>query len=284
MRVALYLLVLSASIFACNLEQEIELNLPEYEEKIIVEAYLEANQPYQLLLTRSSAYFAAFPTDIQETFNQILVNDAEVYITHRGNTVRLNNTPGVNPLTGKLFNYAVAETVVFDTIEPYHLEIMLADGSTIESSTRFLPTVPLDSIVVEFEDNGNSATDSARLLTYFSDRPGEANFYRRILSVYQDGRLNTLQDFTTDDRIAENTIVFGTAYDFAPGDTVLNRIYHIDQAYYDFLSSIQLALAANGNPFGQPSPIIPGVGGTARQAIGIFTALSYAEEQTIIER
>ncbi|HKK77012.1 MAG TPA: DUF4249 domain-containing protein [Saprospiraceae bacterium] len=284
MRHIFYFLLLSILAFACNLEQEIELDLPNYEEKIIVEAYLDAGQPYQLLLTRSSSYFAPFPTNIEETFSQLLVNDAEVYITHRGNTVQLNNTPGINPLTGKLFNYAAPETAVFDTIEPYELEIILPDGSTIESSTRFLPIVPIDSVVVQFRKEENSEVDSARVLTYFNDRPNEDNYFRRTLFAYRDGSLETLQDFTTDDRFAENLIVFGTAYEFAPGDTVLNRIYHIEETYYNFLTSLQLAVAANGNPFGQPSPVIPGVRGTAENAIGIFTTLNYAEEQTILEK
>lgn len=283
MRPIFYFILLSVLAFACNLEQEIELNLPDYEEKIIVEAYLEAGQPYQLLLTRSSSYFAPFPTNLEETFSQLLLNGAEVYITHRGNTVRLNNTPGVNPLTGKLFNYAAPEAAVFDTIQPYELEIILPDGNTIESSTRFLPRVPIDSIVVQFREEQDSEVDSARVLTYFNDRPDENNYYRRTLYAYRAGELETLQDFATDDRIAEGVIVFGTAYEFAAGDTVLNRIYHLDEAYYRFLASLQLAVAANGNPFGQPSPVVPSVRGTADNAIGIFTTLNYAEEQTILE-
>lgn len=283
MRALLIFLTVSWLAFACNLEQEIELNLPEYEEKIIVEAYLDAGRPYQLLLTRSSSYFAPFPTTIEETFSQLFVNDAAVYITHRGNKVRLNNTPGINPQTGKLFNYAAPEMAVFDTIEPYNLEIILPDGRTIESSTRFLPIVPIDSVVVQFREELNSEVDSARVLTYFNDRPGEDNYFRRTLYVYRDSGLQTLQDFTTDDRFAEDLIVFGTAFEFAPGDTVLNRIYHLEESYYRFLTSVQLALAANGNPFGQPSPVIPGVGGTADNAIGVFTTLNYAEEETILE-
>jgi hypothetical protein len=268
---------------ACNLEQEIELDLPEYEEKIIVEAYLEEGVPYQVLITRSSSYFAPFPTNIEETFNQLLYNDAEVYITHKGNTVQLINTPGVNPETGKFFNYANTETAVFDTIEPYELSIILPDGNTIESSTRFLPSVPIDSIVYEFREEPGSI-DSARVLTYFNDRPDENNYFRRMLYRIKNGELEEFQDFTTDDRIAEDVIVFGSAYEFAAGDTIINRIYHIDEAYYRFLNSVQLAIDANGNPFGQPSPVVPSVEGTAENVLGIFTTLNYAEEITILEQ
>lgn len=283
MRNILYFILILAVTTACNLEQEIELNLPDYEEKIIVEAYLEAGQPYQVLITRSSSYFAPFPTNIEETFDQLLYNDAEVYITYRGNTVQLNNIPGVNPETGKFFNYAAPVTAVLDTVDFYELSILLPDGKTIESTTRFLPTVPIDSIVYEFREEP-SGVDSARVLTYFNDRHNENNYFRRMLYAYQDGSLEEFQDFTTDDRIAEDVIVFGSAYEFAPGDTVINRIYHIDEAYYKFLNSLQLAVGANGNPFGQPSPVIPSVGGTAENALGIFTALSYAEEVTILEQ
>ena len=42
---------------ACNLEKEIEIELPEYGGQIALECCLEPGKPYRLTLTRSTAYF-----------------------------------------------------------------------------------------------------------------------------------------------------------------------------------------------------------------------------------
>ena len=63
---------------------------------------------------------------------------------------------------------------------------------------------------------------------------------------------------------------------------IINTIYSIDNAYFDFLQSIDFAIQSNGNPFGQPSPIISNLSGTA-EAIGIFTGITYDRRETIIE-
>ena len=281
MRLFFYTIVMLSVLFACNLEQEIELDLPDYDEKIIVEAYLKAGQNYQLLLTRSSSYFDPFPRDIQGTVQQLLVNDAEVLITHRGNSIVLNNVPVIDLETGKIFNYSSDQTIPFDTINPFELSITLDDGTIISSTTKFLPVIPIDSIVYEFS-GASSGEDSARVLTYFNDPIDQENFYRRTIYKYKAGVLEEQQDFTSDDRIVEDIVVFGTGYNFKFGDTVLNRIYHINEDYYRFLNSLQFAVDANGNPFGQPSPIISSVQSSDRPVIGIFTTLSFSADTTII--
>jgi hypothetical protein len=99
------------------------------------------------------------------------------------------------------------------------------------------------------------------------------------------GDLDSLeQDFVTDDRIVDDSlIVFGTGYDYAVGDTVINTLYHITEEYSTFLESLNAAVSANGNPFGQPSPIISNLEGSAN-AIGIFTGLTYDRRVDIVEK
>ena len=77
--------------------------------------------------------------------------------------------------------------------------------------------------------------------------------------------------------------MFGSGYQFSEGDTVINTLFHIEKAYADFLESVDAAIGANGNPFGQPSTIISNLEGDAG-AIGIFTGLSYDRVVTIISR
>ena len=262
-------ITLAVMLAGCNLEKEVDIKLPETQERIVVECYLEPGAPINLLLTRTSGYFDPIPEDNLAFLNQTLVNGATVVIrSETGESYTLDNNLVFNQFTKKIFNYTSHLVAPIERGKIYSLEITLENGDLITASTSILPVVPIDSVVVEFND-----TDTlARVLTYLTDRPNEDNYYRRMI---QHSSLDTIpdQDFTTDDRFVEDVIVFGTPYDYGRGDTVINTIFHIEKAYFDFLESVQLAIASNGNPFAQPSPIISNVQGP--NAMGIFTGLSY---------
>lgn len=262
---------------ACGLEREVEIELPVYESKAVVECYLEPGRPYRLLLSRSEPYFSPFPTAASEFLNNLLIDNAEVIIRHQGNEYRLRNQLVLDGEINKIYNYSNDQRVPFDYDDDFELFITLPGGETITAITRLLPPIPIDSVRVEF----NETDTLARVLTYFTDPSREKNFYRRMLHY---NSLDSIpeQDFTLDDRFVEDVVVFGSAYDYLRGDTVFNTLFHIDRPYYDFLESLNAAIISNGNPFGQPSPIISNLEGSA-SAIGIFTGLSFVREQTIIE-
>ncbi len=265
------------TLSACNLEQEIEIELPEYESQLVVESYLLPDQPFSALLTRSSSYFAPFATNNEDFLDNTLVSGANVTITHKGTTYQLSNRLVFNPIQGKIFNYVADENVPMDYGNDFELRIETAEGQLVTATTRLLPVVPIDSLVVEF----NETDTLARVLTYFTDDLEQENFYRRIFSVGMD---SLEQDFVVDDRFVDSTkVVFGTAYDYAVGDTVQALLYHIDEDYFNFQNSILNATAANGNPFVQPSSIISNVRGDGNP-IGIFTGISADLKRRIIQQ
>ncbi len=269
--------IIILSITACNLQKEVEIELPEYDSQLVVEAYLEPGQPFVALITRSAAYFESFPVDDSQFLENILEDGATVSITHQGTTHELRDQLFFNPFTGKLFNYVSTTTVPEDFDNDFELKIVTANGQTVTSTTRILPIVELDSLVVQFSETNDTL---ARMLTYFTDNPDEDNFYRRML---HKGTLDSLQqDFTTDDQFVDNNIVvFGTNFDYEIGDTVISTLYHIDESYTDFLETLEAAFQANGNPFAQPSTIISNLQG---DAIGIFTGLSVDRKQVVIQK
>jgi hypothetical protein len=143
--------------------------------------------------------------------------------------------------------------------------------------------VEIDSVVIEFPETGNPGDTLARALTYFTDNPNTDNFYRRMLQL---NSLDSLpeQDFVTDDRLVEDsTIAFGTGFNYKVGDTLITTLYHISEDYATFLESVDGAAAANGNPFGQPSPVISSLEGTAN-ALGVFTGLVSFRRNDIVMR
>lgn len=274
-----FIIITLFTIFtACNLEKEIEIDLPDYESRPVVECYLEPGQPFALSLSRSASYFDTFPSLDFSFLQKVLISDAKVSINYNGKTYELKNQFFLNPTTQKVYNYFNSEFVPTDFDNNFDLKITLADGKTIEATTRLLQKIPIDSIVVQFEEDDTLS----RVLTYLTDVPNQANYYRRML---HESSLDSIadQDFIFDDRIVEDALVFGTGYDFAVGDTVISTIFHINKDYYNFLESVFNARDSNGNPFGSPNPIISNVRGTAG-AIGIFTGVSYDREIVIVKR
>lgn len=265
---------------ACNLEQEIDLELPVYESQLIVESYLEPGQPFTVLLTRSAAYFDPFPTDNEQFLENILVNDAQVAILHNGNRYELANGLFFNPFTQLLFNYGSNQLMPEDLENDFELEIITADGKTVTATTRLLPKVELDSIVYTPTDDTDTAFVS---LAYFEDEFKEQDNFYRMMMHRNSLDSTAYSSFIFSDRVVESsTIVVGTAPDFAIGDTLINTLIHITPEYYDYYSSVQGAIFSNGNPFAQPGGIISNLEGDAN-AIGIFTTLQLDRVTSIVE-
>lgn len=274
---AFYLFVFC--FFSCgNLEKEIELDIPPYESQLVVECYLEPGKPFKLLMTKSAAYFEPFPQSDFDFVQSILADSAIITIENNGEIYELPNELYFDPEAFRLYNYHTTELVPNDLENDFVLNIEMPDGRTVRSQTRILPTVPIDSVVIEFSEENDTL---ARALTYFVDDINEENYYRRMLHF---GSLDTIPelDFTVLDDVVEDDgrVVFGTNFDFAVGDTIINSIFHIDRAYHDFLESVFFSLDANGNPFGQPAAINSNLEG---DAIGIFTGISVSRNVTIVE-
>lgn len=269
--------LLAFTIFSCDLEKEIEIDLPTYESRLVVECYLEPGQQMTLLLTRTSPYFEAFPTEVEDFVSGILEEGATVDIIHNGTIYPLGNNLTFNPFTNKLFNYSSSTLVPEDFEHDFELKITSKDGESILATTRLIVPLPIDSVNVEFAENDTLA----RVLTYMTDDPMVTNYFRRVLHESSLDSIPTWS-FPLDDRAVEDILIFGSLFDYAVGDTVINTIYSIEEAYFDFLQSLEFAVQSNGNPFAQPSPIVSNLSGTAN-AIGIFTGITYDRRITIIE-
>ena len=59
----------------CNMEKEIELNLPEFQSEIAVECYLEAGKPYRATIMESTSYFDRPEPIIRVAVTQLVMDD-----------------------------------------------------------------------------------------------------------------------------------------------------------------------------------------------------------------
>lgn len=261
---------------SCNLEKQIDIQLPSYETEPFIECYLVPNEPFRLLITKTSSYFDNLSLNNPLFSESFLLEGAEVSITHGSSNYSLKNELVIDPNSEKIYNYYHPNWVEYNTEDSFYLEILLPNGSQITASSIFLDTVQFDSIVVQFDPQDSLA----RTLTYFRDFPNETNFYRRVLTVGEE-RNEPIQDFVSDDLFIDSIFVFGSGYVFNSGDTVYHSVFHLTEAYHDFLESVQQAIDGSGNPFGVPSPIRTNLSGNVQ---GIFSCISESKNRTIIKK
>lgn len=261
-----------AGLSSCNLEKEVEIELPSYLSEPVVECYLEPGKPFRLLLSRAYGYFETLDLGNPAA---ALINDANVIIRYDDRDIILNAGLFIDPEGRKVFNYGNPELVPEGSDREFRLEIMLPDGNRLESTARMMPRVPLDSLVVQY-----NADSMARVLTYFTDDTSTTNFYRRMLHL---GSLDsTLQDFPVrDDFFDTGKAVFGTGFNFERGDTLINTLAHVQEAYFQYFSTLNQSIAANLNPFSQPGTLESNIKGI-RSAHGIFTAWVFDRDTVII--
>ncbi|MEL6696110.1 MAG: DUF4249 domain-containing protein [Bacteroidota bacterium] len=297
------LLILFASLFmgACNLQQEIDLELPEYDAEYVVESYLQVGQPFFLTLTESQPYF----DDVTISY----LKGADVTIEHKGEiftlaeqTFRLDDPTlgaiGVDTGTLNILRPILGDTVTFylninlvpeSYNEDFDLNITLPNGEALSAKTQILEPIPFDSLV--FQQAANDTL--SLLLSFFTDDGSQANFYRRVLEVREDQvisgsgdeevtmRVTSVeQDFIADDVVFNGQpFAFGTGFDFAIGDTVINTLYHMTFDHYRFVETRDAAIAASLSPFGQPAVIYSNIKG----GLGIFAGISLDRQVTVRE-
>ncbi|WP_242916899.1 DUF4249 domain-containing protein [Pontibacter liquoris] len=260
------LLCLLALLCACDLQKDVEVDLPTYTPQLVVECYLEPGKPYRLTLLESSSYFATPQPD--------LVTDAEVYIAHNGTKTKLTYKPQYDENTGRFYTYSATETMQGKPGDIYRLEVSDEKGRKVTGFTTILPRVPIDTIEWKFNDK-----EEAYLLTTFQDDPNAADFYRYM--VHQDS-LHTDPEqlqISTDKLTNGKRTSYGSTYEYDKGDLLIVSLFHIEKQYYDFLSSTADAKNANGNPFAQPAQIKSSVQG----GIGIFTNLAYDRKVVVLQ-
>jgi hypothetical protein len=272
---------LSLLFLAC--EQEITVNLPDGEESIVVEGYIENGGSPLVILTRDLPYFAALNL---ADLNNLFVKGARVTVSTGSDSVVLSEfqipVPGQDSLVAVVYTTFLMAGEVGKT---YRLRIE-AEGKVISSQTTIPPLVPLDSIWFEELTDANSPfpidEDSLyRLLVNFTDPAGEDNFYRYFTSRGED-------DFKTPDNASFSVILFDgqPITDFwlpagsDPGDTLPNSdLYRFhekagirwcttDREHYDFWNTWSQNIQGGG-PFSPPTVVKSNIQG----GLGIWGGL-----------
>jgi hypothetical protein len=259
------LLLSALLLLGCNLEKDIDINLPPYQSQMVVECYLQAGEPYRLSLVESSGYL--------ELPEIKLITDATVTISANGHTDTLKFAPFLDEATGKYFTHSSNRIMQGQPGNVYTLTISDKQGRVLTGTTTVLPIVKIDTVEFKF-NNKKEALITAR----FKDSAGTKDFYRFV--VHKDSLSRGAEvDYASPDELNNGQpFVFGTGYDFAAGDSVVVTLHHLEEALYDFQESVEDARRSNGNPFAQPGR----VKSTVQGGLGVFTSVVFDRKKLVV--
>ncbi|TGE29576.1 DUF4249 domain-containing protein [Hymenobacter metallicola] len=254
----------------CNLQKDIDVELPAFPAQLVVECYLEPGQVPRLTVSETAPYLSV-PTPT-------LLTDVSVVLTHpSGQKEAFRFTPGQDTLTQKLYTHMGKNPLVAKPGDTFQLDVKDTHGRHVKGTATMPSSITIDSLVWKFNDK-TAEERKAYLLVKFQDPAATADFYR--LQIHKDSiSKDPNRDFELDDRLTNGQLMtLGTSYRYSTNDTLLVTLYHIDQPYYRFLQSVSDAQNANGNPFAQPAS----VKSTVEGGVGVFTVLSYHRRKIVI--
>ena len=182
-----YLLLISIILFSC--QEEITLDLPKADDKLVIEGSIENGFPPYIIITKNGGYFD--PID-SETFDNLFVNDIESV------EIWYNDNDGV-----KLDSVILEQITFYDSLPPiytdidhvqaqftspqdrlpydfsksgrtYYLEIKW-NNQVISSSTTIPEVTPLDCLWVEKSENSKEEYEYD-IRALYSDPADQDNF------------------------------------------------------------------------------------------------------------
>ena len=310
-----YLLVSTVFLFSCK--KEVQIDIPGYEEKLVIDGQIEPNSPPFVILTTTKNIYA--PTDIQAYLNSF-ISGAKITVSNGTKTVVLdeictdNLPPGSEAMVAQLFGiapedlagikicaYSTFDTDIWGEIgKTYTLKVEL-DGKEYNSSTTIETPVGFDKTFWKPEAN---YPDYGFGWATLSDPASGYNAY-----IMEVKRINLNTDGNERDPlftklfnpVFNDEFVNGTTFDFGfdnpmnygddsvpnnlkgwykIGDTVVTRLCQLDPLAFEFLEKKYVQINSAGNPFGVPTNIPSNITGGA---IGAWIGYSPAYDTLIVK-
>ena len=256
--------------FSCS--KEITVDLPEPEEKFVVEGYIENGSSPVILLTRSQPYFSSISLD---QLDDLFVKGASITLSSEGQ--QYNFVEFAVPLDSNTQVYIYTIPSLIGAVgKKYDIKIE-AEGKTLTASTYIPEPVNIDSIYWIPHPELNLGNDSlVTLMASFKDPDTIGNFYRYFTkrnddlyksgyfgSVFDDLFWNGIEINAPFPRGQNKTEEFDrdTYSYFFKGDHISLKLASIDQITYDFWRTLEQDDAGSGNPYGIATKILSNIEG-----------------------
>jgi hypothetical protein len=297
-------------IFSC--QTEIDVKIPEYYNKIVVEGYIENGEYPVVSLYRSVPYFSTMTMSYLR--DSIIIRDARVFIKPSNGVEQelvMNKLQYPDPSMSLFYAYSTT-TLKGELNTSYTLKIEW-NGKVYTSETSILDTFDLDSVY--FVPNfGQTHIDStANLRIKMTDNGQGNNYYQFKVKIHcKDKGFPDRLWITTIPTAFDNTPFRGMSFNYeiirgAPstilmpemtekelhsylrmnyriGDTVYLKYARLDEAAYRFWMSANGELTFGQNPFMSPSPIISNIlCNTGEKCLGVWCGAAKKEMMMILD-
>lgn len=267
-----WFLWLVVALFLSACQREIDLNLPDYQSKLVIEGTIENGSPAMVMLSKSIPYFSEI--NIETLMTDVLVNgtQARVFVTSEtGETEELKWT--ISPEAP--YYVAFMGSQVIGREETHYTLRVEYDGKTYNAETYIPKTFDLDSI--GFSQSVELLNDSkASIRVLMTDNPYEENYYAFFCKVkcpkmedriwvcglpvaFDDRTFNGMQFNYEVSRAGYSVLLSGMLSEedqrnfrrmtFRPGDTVYVKHTQVDYHTYKYLISAGSEAAFGSNPF-----------------------------------
>lgn len=276
-RYVLFAVVEFLLLWICGCQREIDMKLPEYESKLVIEGTIETGQPAMVMLSKSIPYFSEINMDM--LLKEVLVsgNMAKVFVeSENGESEQLNY---IFTEDAPYYVAFVGKNVIGREDTKYKLRVEY-DGKNYEAETYIPRTFDLDS--AGFDRSAEILNDSmATIRVLMSDAANETNYYAffckvrsktltdrmwvSMIPVAFDDRAFNGQQFNYEITRFGYSLLLRNLLDeasqenfsritFRPGDTVYLKHCQVDYHTYSFLISAGMEAALGSNPFTNPIP------------------------------
>lgn len=288
----IFLLVCGFSLLFQSCEKGITFELDDAQPKLVVEAFIENDQPPIVFLSKSLDFFSKIdPSILQNSF----VHNAEVVVSNGTLTHKLKEY--TVPLgNGYFFYYYSIDSSDIATAfngqlnTPYSL-LVKWDGKEYTAIT----TIPdsarrIDSLFWQ-QAGGSNPPHKVKVMAKITDPPGYGNYIRYftkrniepffpgLVSVFDDQIIDgTTYTVQVERGVDRNQDIEEDFSFFEKGDTVTVKFCNIDKATFDFWRTMEFSYSNIGNPFSSPTKVLSNI---SNGALGYFGG--YATQfQTII--
>jgi Domain of unknown function (DUF4249) len=259
----------SILIIAFSCTKDIEIELPESEEKIVVEGWIEQNQYPVVVLTTNTPYFDKFDST---ALMDVFISDAKVTVSDGTTTEHLSFTIDFQNLQNADWPmvYFIGDTLKGEIGKTYTLNIEV-EGKILTAFTTIPQIIEADSIWFKLDEGQDSL---GYLWGLYSDDPNTNSYFRFFTkrlsrdNVFTPTYGSIVEDKFFSGDTLEFSLVRGIgsytaadAYDdeelgyYKIGDTVVFRLTSIDQAHYNFWRTAEQEIMMGQNPFSSPVQI-----------------------------
>ena len=295
--------VLLFVIFSCT--KEVQIDIPQEESKLVVDARIETGGAPLVLLMQSQYLYN--PTDLASYFASNITN-ATVSVSDGNSTYTLlPYSPSELPMQSQI---TLAEMLnlelnalsffpikVYSTLDPscvgvvgksYALSVDY-QGKSYNASTTLQPPVPLQSIswipdpenstfglclaiLADPANQRNAYRWESKIITNTNGLPKDYRFRHGGSSYFNDEFFNGLTiDFDTRYPEKDTTYPSGFKRHFKYGDSVVVRFSHIEMPIFTYFDKLKQQMDSQGSPFSSPV-IIPS--NISNGALGVWAGYS----------